>query len=154
MRENPRPKILARCDHETVPRYDVRCDGLGCGVSEVVARVEDCRRLTCPTCGLPGTQVFSPRALPGVRIECSGEPSSEPARVREGTAGINLGLRGVDEVVGVRKSNDPNLDGKPKLRYRPVTTSEASSRHKVLELAKRQGLVPYESGGRYRTVVK
>ena len=61
---------------------------------------------------------------PAARIDAAGDDSTNPQRIREGTAGVNLGLRGVDGPGG----------------YRPLTNREVSSNVKRRDLAARQGL--------------
>jgi hypothetical protein len=92
-------------------------------------------------------QIISPGGLPGVRIDCAGEAASIPQRVADGTAEFNMGLPGVETVVGTR------ADGKPKLAYRPLTHNEVGSNQNAREIAKRKGL-EMAGDGAYRTVVR
>jgi len=135
---------LGRSSIMGVPIYPTRCPLHG--DTEIFARMSDPRPFPCPVpaCGLPMTQVFHPESLPHARIEVSGEDSTDPRRVADGTADVNAGLPGVDTVVGTRP------DGKPKLEYRPITNNELRSKRGVAEYAKRHGLVPVESRGQYR----
>jgi hypothetical protein len=80
------------------------------------------------------------------RIDAAGEDSRDPRRIADGTAHLNLGLPGVDTVVGTRRSWDPKLDGKPATEYRPITNQEVASNRNRRELAKRSGLDPIERG--------
>jgi hypothetical protein len=132
------------CEHGTVARYDVNCPL--CGIVEVSAPMEFAMAgsLAC-SCGAPAPQVFTADHLAGVRIDAGGEDSPHPQRRHDGTAGINLGLKGIDTVVGQR------ADGKPKLDYRPLTNHEVGSNRKAREIAKQQGLIPM-GGGRYRSL--
>jgi hypothetical protein len=122
----------------------VRCEFHG--ESEIFARMSDPRPFRCALagCGLPLTQVFHPATVPHARIEISGEDSTDPRRVRDGTAGFNVGLPPIDTPVGTR------ADGKPKLSTRPVTHNELGTRRGTLEYAKRHGLEPIEKRGAYR----
>lgn len=71
-------------------------------------------------------------------MEAEGEDSTNPQRIREGTAHINLGVRGVEKEVG------KNPDGSPKLEYRPITHNELATFRKRREHAKRTGSTPAE----------
>lgn len=141
-----------------MPRYDLRCDSHG--LHEVFARMGD--PLECQAappvnpyhpekgrrrCFAPVEQVISPSALPGVRIDCAGDSSRDERRIADGTADFNMGLPGVDTVVGTRP------DGKPKLAYRPLTHHEVGSNANAREIAKRKGLEMVGDGA-YRTVVR
>lgn len=77
----------------------------------------------------------NPYAEKGIRcsVEAEGEDARDPRRVADGTAGFNLGLRGVDTVVGTRP------DGTPKLAYRPITHNELSTARARREYARRTG---------------
>lgn len=66
-------------------------------------------------------------------VEAEGEDSTNPQRIREGTAHINLGVRGVETVVG------KNPDGSDKLAYRPIAHNELQTARKRREHAKRTG---------------
>jgi hypothetical protein len=123
-----------------VPRYDLFCQLHD--VVETFATVETVRSgtLCCPYCGLEAPQVFSPRSFPQARIDSAGEDSTDPRRIADGSAGYNLGLRGIDTVVGTRP------DGTPMLEYRPLTNHEVSSNRARSEAAKRQGMTPMERG--------
>lgn len=123
-----------------MPRYDVSCEL--CGVGETFATIEDARlrRFACPYCGLSAPQHFSPRSFPQARIDSAGEDSTDPRRIADGSAGWNLGLRGIDTVVGTRP------DGSKMLEYRPLTNHEVSSNRARSEAAKRQGMTPMERG--------
>lgn len=127
--------------------YDVNCPT--CGVNEVIALLADVRKsggvLRCGVCGTPSPQHFGPRHGQHIRIDAGGEDSNDPARVADGTSKFNVGLKGIDTVVGER------ADGKPRLAYRPRTNAELGSNRGVREEAARQGLTPAE-GGRYRSV--
>ena len=127
-----------------MPLYDAACDLHG--ETELFARMSDPRPFRCPSpgCGLPMTQVFRAATLPHARIETTGEDSRDPARVRDGTQGSNLGLPPVETVVGTR------ADGKPKTSTRPVSNNELGGKRGVVEYAKRHGLVPHESRGQFR----
>jgi hypothetical protein len=141
-----------------VPRYDVRCPEHGlheifrkftepfsCEAGEYVnpCHPEKGRR----RCYWPVEQVISAFHMPGVRIDCAGENAADERRIADGTAGFNIGLRGMDTVVGTRP------DGKPMLEYRPLTHHEVGSNRNARELAKRQGLEMLGEGA-YRTVVR
>lgn len=71
-------------------------------------------------------------------IEAEGEDVTIPQRVREGTAGINLGLRGFDVPVGKRP------DGSVATEYRPITHNELPSFRKRREYAKQTGMTVIE----------
>ncbi|GAC1496154.1 MAG: hypothetical protein NVS1B2_15990 [Vulcanimicrobiaceae bacterium] len=128
-----------------MPRYDVSCPL--CGIREINAPSATAMSgaLRC-ACGVPATQHFSPANLPGARIDAGGEDSPHAARQADGTHEFNLGLRGVDRVVGTRR------DGKPALAYRPLTNHEVGSNHNAREIGKRQGLIPMDNSGRYRSL--
>lgn len=98
-------------------------------------------------CFMPVEQVMVSTALPGVRIDAAGESSTDPRRLADGSAHFNIGLPGVDTVVGTRP------DGKPQLAYRPRTHHEVGSNANAREIAKRHGLEMMGSGA-YRTVPK
>lgn len=147
----------AHWHYRLVPRFDVVCPEhgpheifrhfgrpLSCEAAPLVNpfHPEKGRR----RCAWDVSQVFSARNLPGVRIDCAGESSRDAARIADGSADFNMGLRGVDTVVGTRE------DGKPKLAYRPLTHAEVGSNKNRQELAKRQGLIPAGEGA-YRSVV-
>ena len=115
----------------------------------------------CPECGsehlLPVDQPEAPcfrcwRAkhpydgCTNARIDAAGDDARDPHRIREGTAGFNIGLRGVDTVVGVRECSDPNLNGKPRTDYRPITNHEVGSNVRRREIAARQGLEVRDRG--------
>jgi hypothetical protein len=140
--------MLARGHHLLVPRYDVSC--ARCGVDEVFAPMSAAleRTLQCASCGGDAQQVFSAESLPGARIDAGGEDAPLETRRRDGTAIFNMGLPGVETVVGTR------ADGKPKLAYRPLTNHEVGSNRNARELAKRSNLVAHEEHGRYRSVVR
>lgn len=127
-----------------MPRYDVEC--LDCGINEVIAEPSRAmaEQLHCGLCGLAAPQSFSPAYFFGARIDAGGEDAGTPQRINEGTSHLNLGLPGVETVVGKRG------DGKNKTTYRPVTNAELGSNAGVREYAKRHGLVP-QDGGRFRT---
>lgn len=72
-------------------------------------------------------------------VEAEGEDSTLPQRVREGTAQYNIGLRGIDTVVGTRP------DGKPALAYRPITHNELPTARARREYAKRTNCSPGEN---------
>lgn len=127
--------------------YDANC--ADCGVNEILASVQDVRanggRVPCGDCGALVEQYIGPRHGQYIRIDAGGEDSTDPKRVADGTAGFNMGLKGVDTVVGQRP------DGKPRLAYRPFSNAELGSNRAIREEAKRQGLTPAD-GGRFRTV--
>ncbi|MGH7714389.1 MAG: hypothetical protein ACREML_00185 [Vulcanimicrobiaceae bacterium] len=133
-----------------MPLYDAACET--CGVNEVVAVPSEIvdGRVRCGVCKRMVPQKFSDRYGQYVRVDAGGETIQDAKRVREGTADFNLGLYGTDTVVGERKL--PNGGTKPKLAYRPRTHAELGNNRGVREEAKRQGLTPVESAGRYRTV--
>lgn len=135
-----------------MPLYDIACPEHG--VHEVYRRFHEpfscegapLRNAARPErgrrrCYLPVQQIITP---PLIRIECSGESASDPRRIADGTAEFNMGLPGVETVVGTR------ADGKPKLAYRPITHHEVGSNKNAREIAKRNGLEPMTSGS-YRT---
>lgn len=72
----------------------------------------------------------------GMSIEVGCEDSRDPERVADGTASFNMGLPGVETVVGKR------ADGKPKLAYRPVSNNELATARSRREYAARHGLKP------------
>lgn len=71
---------------------------------------------------------------PSIRIDAAGDDSRDPRRVKDGTAGFNVGLRGVETPIGKRP------DGSTVLDYRPISHNEVGSNRRRRELAKRQGL--------------
>jgi hypothetical protein len=91
-------------------------------------------------------RIFDRAYLPGVRIDAAGEDARIPERVADGTAKFNVGLPGIDTIVGRRP------DGKPKLDYRPITNHEVGSNRNARELAKRSNLEMIGAGS-YRSVV-
>jgi len=126
-------------------RYDTSCPA--CGVLETLATVEDAGlgMLRCPGCGDFAAQHFGPSNAVQMRVDSSGEDSRDPRRVADGSASWNIGLPGVDAVVGTRP------DGKPKLAYRPLSNHEVSSNRKRREIAARHGLTPTEKAA-YRPI--
>jgi hypothetical protein len=141
-----------------VPRYDIRCEAHG--VHEVFRKFGE--PFACEAappvnpyrpakgrqrCFHEVEQIITSAGMPGVRIDCAGENSTSEQRIADGTAQFNMGLRGVDTVVGVRP------DGKPKLEYRPLTHHEVGSNANAREIAKRTGL-EMQGEGAYRTVVR
>ncbi len=72
-------------------------------------------------------------------VDATGEDSTDPRRIKDGTAGMNLGLRGIDTVVG------SNPDGTPRLEYRAVAHNEIASARRLKEYAKRNSLTPQET---------
>lgn len=132
-----------------MPLFDANCPA--CGVNEVIAMPSEIvdGRVRCGFCKEMVPQLFGPRHAQYVRIDAGGEPIADDKRRRDGTADFNLGLYGVDKVVGERKLR--NGKTKPKLEYRPRTHAELGNNRGVREEAKRQGLTPIETG-RYRTV--
>lgn len=91
-------------------------------------------------CFAPVEQVITAASLPGMRMEAAGDDAAAPGRIADGTAKFNMGLPGVETVVGTRE------DGKPKLAYRPITHNEVGSNRNAREIAKRNGLEPMTSG--------
>lgn len=69
-------------------------------------------------------------------IEVGCEDSRDPERVADGTASFNMGLPGIETVVGTR------ADGKPKTEYRAISNNELSTARARREYAKRHGLTP------------
>jgi len=128
-----------------VPLYDANCPT--CGVNEILAVPSEVHDglVQCGLCRAWVPQLIGPSHGQYVRIDAGGEPIETSQRRRDGTAEYNLGLYGVDTVVGTRP------DGKPKLAYRPITHHELKNNRGVREAAKRQGLTPVEHG-RYRTI--
>ena len=136
-----------------MPFYDVECPRHG--VHEIVRRIGEplscenaprvsrhsVRRQRC----FHAVEVrFSPESLPQARIDAGGEDATDvPQRVRDGTSQFNLGLPGVERVIGERST------GKVALEYRPITNHELGSNAGVREYAKRHGLIPMERG-KYR----
>lgn len=116
-------------------------------MQETIASVQDAGDglLRCPLCSNFCPQHFGSTHFPGLRVDCTGDDSGDARRVRDGSSIYNLGLGGVDTVVGKR----PN--GKPRLSYRPLTHHEVGSRRNAREIAFRQGLEP-ASGGAYRSI--
>lgn len=107
---------------------------------------------TCPDCGRehqwPGDlerRCFrcanSSNPFLGIRfgIEVGSEDSDDPRRVADGTAQYNVGLPGVETIVGTR------ADGKPKIAYRPVTNSEIGTGRARRQYAERHGLQAVEA---------
>ncbi len=126
-------------------RYDTACGA--CGILETLATVQDAAdgALRCPQCGDFVPQHFGPAHGVGMRVDATGDDATAPFRVAEGTARFNLGLPGVDTVVGAWP------DGKPRLAYRPLTHHEVGSRRNAREIALRHGLKP-AGGGAYRSI--
>jgi hypothetical protein len=139
-----------------VPLYDVRCPEHG--LHEVFRRFHE--PFSCEAapfinerhpekgrrrCWWPVEQVISACGLPGIRIDCASEDATSDARRADGTAHINIGLPGVETVIGTRE------DGKPKLAYRPLTHHEVGSNANAREIAKRNGLEMIGEGA-YRSV--
>lgn len=91
-------------------------------------------------CYAPVEQIITTDGLPHARISCAGEDAAAAHRVADGTAKFNMGLPGVETVVGTR------ADGKPKLEYRPLTHNEVGSNRNAREIAKRNGLEPLGAG--------
>ena len=134
-------------DHRGVPRYDVRCPEHG--VHEVFRKMSGDEPFYCeidPECDQPVVQDFTNHRF-YASIEAADAPSSDPQRVKDGTSEFNLGLPGVDTVVGTR------ADGKPKLAYRPLTHNEVGTNRNMREIAKRNGLIPMERGS-FRAIGK
>ncbi len=139
-----------------MPRYDVRCphhdihevfrkfgQPFSCeGAPPMNERHPEKGRRRCFA---PVEQVITPEGLPHARIECAADDAATPQRVADGTAKFNMGLPGVETVVGTR------ADGKPKLAYRPITHNEVGSNRNAREIAKRNGLEPMTAGA-YRAV--
>jgi hypothetical protein len=138
-----------------VPRYDCRCPEHG--THEVFRRIGE--PLSCEAapprnayrggrkrrCFAPVEQVITALTIPGMRMSCGGESAPSEARRQDGTADFNMGLPGVETIIGTRE------DGKPKLAYRPITHNEVATNRNAREIAKRAGLEPL-SGGAYRSV--
>ena len=80
-----------------------------------------------------------------ILIDAAGDDSQDPRRVADGSYRFNVGLPGVETVIGTRP------DGKPATSYRPISNNEVGSARKAKEIAKRAGLVPLDAGGRYRS---
>ena len=107
----------------------------GCGkihIGKVAAETSKC--FAC-------SNLENPYAQKGIRmsVEAEGEDSTNPQRIREGTSHLNIGLRGIDTVVGTR----PN--GKPKLEYRPIANNELPTARARREYAKRTNCTPGEN---------
>jgi hypothetical protein len=128
-----------------MPRYDTFCEDHG--VLETYASMETAGlgMLQCPTCLNFCPQSFGPANAVEMRVDSAGEDSRDPRRVADGSASWNIGLPGVDAVVGTRP------DGKPKLAYRPLSNHEVSSNRKRREIAARHGLTPTEKAA-YRPI--
>lgn len=122
------------------------------GVGRFVCEHRNVHIRPCPDCGKDHLLSEDPEAIcffcdmekngPAysvfASIEVGSEDSKDPGRVRDGTASFNIGLPGVETVVGKR------ADGKPKLGYRPVSNNELSTNRARNEYAKRHGLVPMQ----------
>lgn len=134
-----------------MPRYDCRCQEHG--VHEIFRKFG--QPFSCEAappmndlrpergrrrCFAPVEQVITPEGLPHARIECAGDDAGAAGRIADGTAKFNMGLPGVETVVGTRE------DGKPKLAYRPITHNEVGSNRNAREIAKRNGLEPLGAG--------
>lgn len=148
------------CDDALVPVYQIRCPLHG--VHDVIRPIERFDDLWCEAapprnalrpssprqrCFAPVDHHFTADMLARGLIDAGGEDATEiSARVADGTARYNVGLPGVDTVVGTR----PN--GKAALEYRPITHHELGSNAGVREYAKRHNLEPVESTGRFRSV--
>ena len=78
---------------------------------------------------------FAQKAI-RMSVEAEGEDSRNPQRIAEGTSQFNIGLRGVDTVVGTHP------DGTAKLSYRPIAHNELPSARARREYAKRTGCTP------------
>lgn len=113
---------------------------------------------TCPDCGrlhswmnstdsrcFHCSNAHNPFLGIGMRLEVGCEDSSDPGRVADGTSAFNMGLPGVETVVGTR------ADGKPKTAYRPVSNNELATARARREYAKSRGLEPLAQKT-YRTV--
>lgn len=126
-----------------MPFYDVSCPRHG--VHEIRRAMDAADFCPVDGCDEPVAQHFSPAYFLGGRIDAGGEDVREGERVQDGSSGWNLGVPGVETVVGTRP------DGKPKTEYRPMTNHELGSNRGVREYAKRHNLTPVDAG-RYRTV--
>lgn len=93
-----------------------------------------------PRC-FPCGNSHNPFAQKAIRmsVDATGEDSTNPQRIKDGTAGFNIGMRGVDTVIG------KNPDGTNKLSYRPLANNEISSARALKEQAKRAGLTPQDT---------
>lgn len=95
--------------------------------------------LACPVGACPVSIVV--RDVQSARIDDSENIGSERT---DATRGFNLGLPGVETVVGKRP------DGKPKTEYRPIHSNEFGSNRSVQEYARSHGLTPLDKG-RFRS---
>lgn len=113
----------------------------------------------CPDCGAVHGRLFSsenrcfdcenvrnPFTSIGASIDVGPQDSTEPSRVRDGTAAFNVGLPGVETVIGRRP------DGKPRLSYRPIANNELGTTRNRNEYAKRHGLITMDPKGSKKAV--
>jgi hypothetical protein len=76
-------------------------------------------------------------------VDASCDDSTNPVRLADGTAGVNLGLPGVPgEAIG------KDAYGQIKRRVRPVHNSEIGSARRLREMSKRANLTPLETSKR------
>lgn len=112
------------------------------------SEVSDWEQRPCTECGKPHLAKALARAplcfdcrppspfSANVSIEVGCENSTDPRRVADGSAIFNVGLPGVETVIGTRP------DGRPRTSYRPVTNDELGTARARREYAKRAGLEP------------
>ena len=87
----------------------------------------------------------NPYAQKAIRmsVDATGEDSTVPARVAEGSHIFNVALPGVKEPTGVRDAY-----GQMKVKTRPVANNEVSSYRRLREMAKRANLTPLDRQAR------
>jgi hypothetical protein len=92
----------------------------------------------CFDCG----QTRNPYAAKNIRmsVDATGDPSTNPQRIREGTAEYNMGLPPVaGEIIG------RDAYGQIKRKRRPVHNNELASARRAKEMAKQANLTPLET---------
>jgi hypothetical protein len=104
--------------------------------------------LACPVsrCRRAVTRHFDADTLPGARVDAVAEDVPIESRLRDGSAKWNAGLPGIETVVGT------NPNGTPKKAYRPISNAEVGSNRNCREIAKRSGVTPVDTSGRYRSL--
>ena len=78
-------------------------------------------------------------------VDAVGEDSTHPVRIKDGTAGFNMGLKPVTKPTGKRDAY-----GQMKVESRPVSNNEVASTRALRERAKRDGLT--FTGGAKRAI--
>lgn len=110
-----------------------------CGVVHVDSLAADVSR--CFDCG----QLRNPYAAKAIRmsVDATGEDSTNPQRIADGTAGFNMALPPVTTKTGER-----DAFGQMKVSARPRTMNEVGSSRKLREVAKRANLTVLETSKR------